>query len=142
MSDQNFKNHGRYIPIWHIITPLVIGGLLGWGIVDFMGHHLEKHLLGARMISISFVLLMLWWYARYFALKAHDKAIRAEENFRHYLLTGKPFDKELRMGQIIALRFASDAEFPALAKKAVQENLSAKQIKQAIQNWRADHNRV
>ena len=140
--DQNFKNHGRYIPLWHFIIPLIIGGLLGWGIVDFMGHHLEQHLLGARMISISFVLLMIWWYARSFALKAHDKAIRAEENFRHYILTGKPLDRKLRMGQIVALRFASDAEFPALAKKTVEEDLSAKQIKGSITNWRADYNRV
>jgi hypothetical protein len=142
MSDQNFKNHGRYVPLWHIVTPLVIGGLMGWAIVDFMGHHMDQHLLGARMIVISFVLLMLWWYSRYFALKAHDKAIRAEEGLRHYILTGKPLDRKLRMGQVVALRFASDSEFPALAKKAVEENLSPKQIKEAITNWRADHNRV
>ena len=70
------------------------------------------------------------------------RAIRAEENFRHFVLTGKPFDKELRMGQIIALRFASDEEFVALAKRAVDEKMSQKQIKEAVQNWRADHNRV
>jgi hypothetical protein len=103
---------------------------------------MTQHLLGASMILTSVVLLITWWYARAFALKAHDKAIRAEENFRHYILTGKPLDKELRMGQIIALRFAGDEEFPALAKRAVAEQLSSKQIKQAIQNWRADHNRV
>lgn len=142
MSDQNFKNHGRYITIWHIITPLVILGILIWGIIQFLDDHKYTHLLGAAMILISLVLLVLWWYARAFALKAHDKAIRAEENFRHYILTGKLLDKKLRMVQIIALRFAGDAEFPALAKKAVEENLSAKQIKEAITSWRADHNRV
>lgn len=142
MQEQNFNNHGRYIPLWHIIIPLVIGGLLGWGIVDFMGHHLSTHLMGARMIAISFVLLIIWWYARAFALRAHDKAIRAEENFRYYVLTGKPFPKELKMSQIIALRFASDEEMPALVKRAIDEKLSSKQIKAAITNWRADHNRV
>jgi hypothetical protein len=140
--EQNFKNHGRYIPIWHFVTPLIIAGILGWGIVMFADHHRQVHFLGAAMIMISFVLLMLWWFARYFALKAHDKAIRAEENFRYYILTGKPFPKELRMGQIIALRFASDEEMPALVKRAINENLSSKQIKQEIKNWRADHNRV
>ena len=142
MSDQNFKNHGRYIPLWHFIVPLIIAGILGWGIVLFVDHHMATHFLGAAMILISFVLLMLWWYARYFALKAQDRAIRAEENFRHYLLTGKPFDSRIRMSQVIALRFASDAEFPVLAKRAVEENLSQKQIKQAIQDWKADYNRV
>ena len=77
-----------------------------------------------------------------YSFKAQDRAIRAEENFRHYILTGKPFDAQLRIGQIIALRFASDEELPGLAKKAVAEQLSQKQIKEAIKNWRADHHRV
>ncbi len=140
--EQNAKNHSRYIPLYHIVTTIIIAFILGWGIVLFMDHHKGTHFLGAAMIMISFVLLMIWWYARYFALKAHDKAIRAEENFRHYILTGKPLDKELRMGQIVALRFASDEEMPALAKRAVAEKMSSKQIKQAIQNWKADYNRV
>ena len=80
--------------------------------------------------------------SRGFALKAQDRAIRAEENLRHYVLTGKLLDKQLRMGQIIALRFASDEELPALAQKAAEENLSNKQIKAAIRNWRADTYRV
>lgn len=54
------------------------------------------------MLIGGFVLGCLIWYARGFALKAQDRAIRAEENFRHFILSGKPFDKNLRMGQIIA----------------------------------------
>jgi hypothetical protein len=61
---------------------------------------------------------------------------------RHFVLTGKPLDSRLRLSQIIALRFASDLEFPALAQKAAEEGLSSKEIKQSIQNWRADYNRV
>jgi hypothetical protein len=90
----------------------------------------------------SFVLLFLWWYCRAFALKAQDRAIRAEENFRHFMATGKPLDSRLRMAQIIALRFAGDDEFVTLAKKAIDENLKSKEIKMAIRNWKADHNRV
>ena len=97
---------------------------------------------GLLVFSITIVLLMLWWYSREFALKAQNRAIRAEENFRHYILTGKPLDKQLRLGQIIALRFASDDELPGLAKKAVEEKLSSKQIKQSIKSWKADHHRV
>lgn len=142
MAEQNFKNHGRYIPLWHYITPLVIAGILGWGIVNFTNHHAYTHFLGAFMILVSFVLLMLWWYARAFALRAQDRAIRAEETFRHFILTGKPLDSRLRMRQIIALRFASDEEFAALAKRAVDESMSSSDIKKAIKNWKADYNRV
>ena len=83
-----------------------------------------------------------YWYIRWFALRAQDRAIRAEENFRHFILTGQPLDRHLRMGQIIALRFASDEELPALAKRAADEKLSSKDIKQAIKNWKPDYNRV
>ena len=96
----------------------------------------------AASLLLIFAVLMLYWFVRVFALRAQDRAIRAEENFRHYLATGKPLDSRLRIGQIIALRFASDEEFIALAQRAVAEDLSSKQIKQAIQNWKADYYRV
>jgi len=86
--------------------------------------------------------LNLFFFARNFALKAQDRAIRAEENFRHYLLTGKPFDSKLTLRQIIGLRFASDEEFPELAKKASEESLSEEDIKKAIKNWKADFDRA
>lgn len=144
MSNQNYKNHGRYIPIWHFITPLIILVILVMSIINLV--HTDMHMHDLHMwlpiILIPVVMLILWWYTRVFALMAQDRAIRAEENFRHFILTGKPLDGQLRMSQIIALRFASDAEMPALAKRALQENLSQKQIKEAIQNWKEDHNRA
>jgi hypothetical protein len=75
-------------------------------------------------------------------LKAQDRAIRAEENLRHYVLTGKLLPTSLTVGQIVALRFAPDAEFPALVNKAATENLPGKAIKASIQNWKADFYRV
>ena len=99
-------------------------------------------LFAAVLVIISVVLLLLFWYCRAFALKAQDRAIRAEENFRHYLLTGKPLDKKLQIKQIVALRFAGDGEFPALAKKAGDENLKPSEIKKSIKNWKADFDRV
>ena len=140
--EQNYKNHGRYIPVWHYLIPFLIAAILGWGIVLFVDHEKLTHFLGAAMILISIVLLLIWWYARAFALRAQDRAIRAEENFRHFIITGKPLDSRLRMRQIIALRFADDDEFPELAKKAVEEDLSSNNIKQEIKKWKADHNRA
>jgi hypothetical protein len=77
-----------------------------------------------------------------FPLGTQNRVIRAEENLRHYILTGKPLPTGLRMSQIIALRFASDEEFPALVSKAQSEKLSSTDIKKAIQHWRTDHHRI
>ena len=142
MNEQNFKNHGRYIFLWHIVTTLAILFVLVGSIITFI--HSDGNLRHASimLIVISLVLAILFWYSRVFALKAQDRAIRAEENFRHFILTGKPLDNRLRMSQIVALRFASDEEFSLLAKKAIDENLSSREIKKSIKNWRPDHNRV
>jgi hypothetical protein len=140
--EQNLKNHTRLIPIWHFITGFLLLAVTGGAIVNLIHADAHTHYSAALILTISIILWILWWYARAFALRAQDRAIRAEENFRHFILTGKPLDKNLRMGQIIALRFASDEEFPGLAAKAVSEQLSSKQIKQAVKNWKADHNRV
>lgn len=94
------------------------------------------------LFGMSVALLFIWLFARSFALKAQDRAIRAEENLRHFIATGKALDSRLKMGQIIALRFAGDDEFVALSKQAAEENLESKQIKMAIKNWKVDNNRV
>ena len=142
MKEQNFRNHRRYIILWTFITPLVLLAILGGSIVNLIHADAHTHYSAALLVCISFVLLILFWYVRAFALKAQDRAIRAEENFRYFILTGKPFPKELKMSQIIALRFAADEELSALTQKAVSENLSQKQIKESVKNWRADNNRA
>jgi len=143
MNEQNIKNHARLIPLYHgVAFLLAFAGLIG-SIINLLNHHDASNHYSAALLIVVFVLIILiLWYARVFALKAQDRAIRAEENLRHFILTGKPLDSKLRISQIIALRFAGDDEFIALAKKAVDENLSLKQIKQAIANWKADHHRV
>ena len=91
---------------------------------------------------MSFILLIVAAYTRSFPLRARDRAIRAEENLRYYVMTGKLLPQALTVPQIVALRFASDEEFPALVDRAVKEQLRSKEIKSAIKNWRADHYRV
>ena len=144
MSEQNLKNHARYVPLYHFITPTAILALLiGSGINAYEACNKHEGLYSASLIClISVVLLILWWYTRVFALKAQDRAIRSEENLRHFAMTGNLLDSRLKMGQIIALRFASNEEFVVLAKKAAEENMSAKDIKMAIKNWRVDNNRA
>ena len=139
---QNFKNHARYLPLWHMVTPVILLSFLIGSIMNFCRADESNDYSAALIMLLSIILIIYYWYIRAFALKAQDRAIRAEENFRHYILTGKQLDKRLRMSQIIGLRFASDEEFPLLAERAVAENLSSKQIKEAVKNWKPDHNRV
>jgi hypothetical protein len=144
MAEQNFKNHTRFVPLYHFVAlPLAVFPLVS-SVIHFFKTIGEAsgRLHAASEVALALAVVLALWFARSFALKAQDRAIRAEGNFRYYLATGKPFDSKLKMGQIIALRFAGDDEFVALAKRAVDENLSSKQIKQAITNWKADNNRV
>jgi len=91
---------------------------------------------------ISLIAIVHTLLSRVFPLKAQDRAIRAEEGLRYFILTGKRLDPRLKMSQVIGLRFASDDELPALARRAADENLSLDQIKQAVKNWRPDRDRL
>lgn len=142
MKEQNYRNHIRYVPGFHFVTSVAMLALLIGSFIN-LAHSAKENLYSASLIClVSVIFCFLFWYTRSFALKAQDRAIRAEENFRHFILTGKPLPAGIRMGQAIALRFASDAELPALAERAVKENLKNNEIKQAIVNWRADHYRA
>lgn len=142
MSTQNFQNHVRYVPGFHYVTSAAILALLGGAIVNLLHASSENLYSAALLVLASLIFISLFYYVRIFALRAHDKAIRAEERFRYYVLMGKQMDSRLRMGQIIALRFASDEELEALAKRAVDEKLSGKAIKESIRQWRPDYNQV
>jgi hypothetical protein len=100
-----------------------------------------------RMNAVLFLLTAISLLAAYFlfrsyAVKVQDRAIRAEENLRHFVLTGKLLDKNLHIKQIVALRFAPDEEFLNLTERAVKEKLSNKEIKGSIKNWKEDLHRA
>jgi uncharacterized protein DUF6526 len=142
MKEQNFKNHGRYVFMFHIVTYLAIIAVIIGSIVNLVNSSKENLYSASLLVAVSLILGSLAWFGRQFALKAQDRAIRAEENFRHFILTGKPLDNRLRMAQIVALRFAPNEEFVVLCQEAVDKNLNGVDIKKAIQNWRADHHRA
>ena len=142
MKEQNFNNHSQMVPGFHYLTFGGIIALLGGSINYLLKSSAENKYLAALLVLTSVVFILIAWFTRIFALKAQDRAIRAEENLRHYVLTGKLLPSNITVGQIVALRFAPDAEFPALAEKAATGNLSQKEIKQSIQNWKADFYRV
>lgn len=142
MAQQNYSNHRRMVPGFHYVAFALGLAILIGSLVNLFTAAPENHYSAALIVALIILVFLIAWYTRVFALKAQDRAIRAEENFRHYVLTGKPLDSRLRMSQIIALRFASDEELAALAQKAAEENLPANAIKKSITNWKADHYRV
>lgn len=144
MQEQNYSNHARYVPVFHfILSGIIFLSLIGACVNLY--HSLNDHanLYSASLLVVVFVcLLLMYVYVRQFPLRAQDRAIRAEENLRHFVMTGRMLDSRLTMRQVIGLRFASDEEFVELSKRAANEDLSEDQIKKAIKNWRADNYRV
>jgi hypothetical protein len=142
MQTQNYKNHSRYVPLYHfILLPALLAVFIG-SIINLCNSAPENKYSASLLVALSFIFIVSSFFFRRFALKAQDRAIRAEENFRHFVLTGKPFNNSLTMSQVIALRFASDEELPSLAKRAADENLDSKTIKKSIKNWRGDYHRA
>ena len=142
MQQQNFNNHSKMVPLYHYVTSFLLLAILIGSIIN-LANTAKENLYSASLITaLTIVVILVTYFTRSFALKAQDRAIRAEENFRHFLLTGKPLDAKLSLSQIIALRFAADEEFAALAQKALSENLTNKQIKQLVVSWRADNVRL
>jgi hypothetical protein len=144
MENQNYKSHRRLVPMYHyflfsLITVVLIGSIIN--LVKSIGDH-ERIYSADLIVSLSLAMLFSFFFMRIFALKAQDRAIRAEENLRHFALTGKLLDSRLGVKQIVALRFASDEEFVELAKKAVDTNMPSEEIKKAIKNWKSDYYRV
>ena len=144
MATQSYARHTQIVPPFHqVLLPLLLLTLIGAcvNLYQSFGNH-DRLYSAALLLVLTICVIMAALFARIFALKAQDRAIRAEENLRHFALTGQLLDPRLSIRQVIGLRFASDGEFVALAKRAAEEKLSADAIKQAVKNWRADLYRV
>jgi L-asparagine transporter-like permease len=143
MPAQNYANHTRIVPVFIGLGIVLFLTIIGSSVNLYKSLGDHQRLYSAALIFVlAICALMTAGYARTFALKAQDRAIRAEENLRHFSMTGKLLDPRLSVLQIVALRFASNGEFVALAARAADGNLAPKDIKQAIVNWRADEYRV
>jgi hypothetical protein len=143
-QNQNYANHQRMHPLFHYVLSLLAIILLVSSITQLVSSiRSEDPILPSFIfLLISIMLIIIYALVRSYPLKAQDRAIRAEENLRHYVLTQKLLDSNLSLKQIIALRFASDAELPELSKKAAVEQMSPDSIKKSIQQWRGDGNRI
>ena len=144
MTTQNYANRRQYVPMFHGVLFGILVLTLAGSVVNLYkswGDH-QRLYSASLIVVLDIALLMLFFFCRIFALKAQDRAIRAEENLRHFALTGKLLDPRLSIRQIVGLRFASDEEFPALASQAAGQNLTEDAIKRAVKRWRADTYRV
>jgi len=141
---QSYKNHAQIVFLYHRVLTLVLLLILIGSIVNLNKSWGDSSRLysASLIVALTVAAMLLFIFARTFPLKAQDRAIRAEEQLRHYVLTGKLLDSRLTMRQIVALRFASDAEFVALAQRAADQSLSPDAIKRDVKQWRADTYRV
>jgi hypothetical protein len=139
---QNYKNHVRYDPAFHFtLIPacalLIIGAVV----------HTYRHwgdLKAWWMLAIAVTLTWASFLLRIYALRNQDRIIRLEETLRMQRLCPDTVSRaaELNSRQLAALRFCSDAELPAMAKRTLDEKLSNDAIKRAVKEWRGDYSRI
>jgi len=139
---QTLANHAKLDPLFHfIVLPVFLLSAIG-GTIHFLWHP-SYH--SASFFVISVAALIAVFKIRLYALKVQDRVIRLEERLRLAIVLAEPLRSripELTEAQLIALRFASDAEVPKLAERALTEKLSQTDIKKAIQTWLPDYWRV
>ena len=146
---QIFANHARFDPLFHFFMVPVFGLALLFCVIHFFAHithgGFRDHFHAFLLILLAAALLVAVFKIRLYALKVQDRVIRLEERQRLTLLLPEPLREripELTVGQLTALRFASDQEVAKLAERALNEKLSKADIKKSIQNWRPDYWRV
>jgi hypothetical protein len=142
---QNYSNHTRLYPPHHFIFYPVAVALTIFAVKMSFDYRHDHFIWMTIAVVIVLIVALSYMLRQHYALRAQDRVIRLEMRFRYYVLTQQRLEKledRLTLNQIIALRFASDEELPALVQRAANEQLSPKQIKQAIMNWVPDHMRV
>jgi len=140
---QSYASHAKMVPGYHYVTGLILLVLLVW-----TGREMARGFSLASLMDFLLVLAVTLtaFYARTFALGVQDRVIRLEERLR--MSEVLPDDLRSRISeftteQLIGLRFASDDELPALARKVLDEAIKdRKSIKATVQRWRPDHQRV
>ena len=144
MEQQTFANHRKLVPLYHLVLTLLVLLALGGSLYNLYRAWGRGSGRGEAVLIVVLVVIVFLegYFLRAFSLKAQDRAIRAEENLRHFAMHGSLLDPKLDIRQIIGLRFASDEEFAELAEKAAAEGLSENDIKKAVKNWRGDLYRV
>jgi hypothetical protein len=144
-TEQNFKNHRRIDPPFHLVLFLFLMANLVFAIFHLVRHRSDSPIASAWFLVLSLVVFIPFYKLRSYPLKVQDRVIRLEERLRLEALAPVEWRAQIHRlteDQLIGLRFASDQEVVGLAKRALEKNLSGRQIKEQIQNWRSDTWRV
>jgi hypothetical protein len=144
MSEQNFKNHARFVPLYHFFAlPMLVINFL-WSIYRWIAEGFSIG--GLEWVLTSAALFFGVVYPRLFALSVQDRVIRLEERLRYERILPEELRwraDELTVDQFVALRFASDEELGKLMQKVLDSKLTErKAIKQIINKWRPDYLRA
>lgn len=143
-EQQNFSNHAKFFPPFHFFAAPVLLANFIWSIFRLKPSGYSPYAIFSVVVAAALVVTLL--VARLMALKVQDRVIRLEERLRYQRLLPadlQPRIDDFTINQIVSLRFASDAELPALARKVLDEKLdNRKAIKQLIKVWRPDHLRA
>jgi Family of unknown function (DUF6526) len=140
---QTLANHVRLHPPFHFfVLPLTATAVI-LAIINVVRHYDVLEAWAVVVLASAAIVAAL--LTRTNALKAQDRVIRLEERLRLAAILNEPQKSriaELTEPQLIAIRFASDAEVPGLVDKAINSKLSSSDIKKSIVHWRADIFRV
>jgi hypothetical protein len=142
-TPQNFKNHARILPAYHVVAFPLLAINFFYALYQVVTGFTWANLVG---FGLSVALILLFFVARLMALTVQDRVIRLEERLRMRALLPsdlQPRVEDFTVKQLVALRFASDQELPALARKVLDEKIAdQKTIKKLVTHWRADHQRA
>ena len=143
MAEQSYSSPTERVPFFLGSGLILLLSLIGAGVifVHSMNRPAQHHV-SMLIAAVAFASMAGISQSRLSTLKVQDRAIRAEENLRHFALTGKLIDHRLTVAQIIAVRFASDDQFPKLAAEAANNGMKPDDIKKAVTNWRPDFHRA
>jgi hypothetical protein len=142
---QSFSNHARFDPPYHFVTLVALLTNLVIGVIVLVMSFHTQLLMGIWIVILSLVLFVIAYRLRTYPLKVQDRIIRLEERLRLDALLPEQLRRripELTEDQLVGLRFASDDEIPTLVQMTLDKQLTRKQIKERIQNWRPDHFRI
>lgn len=147
MAEQNYSNHTRWFPLFHfVVMPLLLLNFLSHLVRLFMAEPQSGRKTLAFWTLLSFTLILLALASRLQSLTVQNRVIRLEEKLRYKSVLSPELAakaESLSLGQIIALRFATDAELPSLVERTLNgEFAKPKDIKKAVKDWRADHLRA